>query len=69
MTASASYRQPIGSGTSLQLSADNIFGADSTPYVTYGTGIPAPLANGGLGLRSIVPYGPAVWRLTLLHSL
>jgi outer membrane receptor protein involved in Fe transport len=67
--ANATYRQPIfGPSLSLQVSADNLFNSNSAPYVTYGTGIGAPLANGQFGIRSSIPYGPASLRFTLVRS-
>lgn len=70
MVASASYRQPIfGPSLALQVSADNLFNSDSAPYVTYGAGIGAPLANGQFGIRSAIPYGPASVRVMLVRSL
>jgi hypothetical protein len=69
VVASATYRQPIfGPSLSLQVSADNLFNSNSAPYVTYGTGIGAPLANGQFGIRSSIPYGPASLRFTLVRS-
>jgi len=62
-TGTATYRQPIDAGTSLQVSADNLFGANAGKYVVYGAGIPAPLANGGIGIRQGVPYGPTNVRI------
>lgn len=62
-TGTATYRQPIDTGTSLQVSADNLFGANASKYVIYGAGIPAPLANGGVGVRQGVPYGPTTVRI------
>lgn len=68
--AGATYRQPVFSPSmTLQLSADNLFNSNANPYVTYGTGIGAPLANGQFGIRSSIPYGPATLRLTLVRSL
>jgi hypothetical protein len=70
MIGSASYRQPIlGPSLALQVSADNIFNSNSAPYVTYGAGIGAPLANGQFGVRSAIPYGPATLRVMLVRSL
>jgi outer membrane receptor protein involved in Fe transport len=67
--ASASYRQPVfGPSLSLGVSADNLFNSNAAPYVTYGTGIGAPLANGQFGIRSSIPYGPASLRFTLVRS-
>jgi len=69
MIVSATYRQPIaGPSLSLQVSADNLFNSLSNSYVTYGTGIGAPLANGQFGIRSAIPYGPASLRFTLVRS-
>jgi hypothetical protein len=62
-TGTATYRQPIDAATSLQLSADNLFDANYSKYVIYGAGIPAPLANGGIGIRQGNAYGPATFRL------
>lgn len=70
MIAGASYRQPVfGPSLTLQVSADNIFNSNANSYVTYGTGIGAPLANGQFGIRSSIPYGPASLRFTLVRSL
>ncbi len=70
ITGSASYRQPIfGPSLALQISADNIFNSDASSYVTYGAGIGAPLANGQVGIRSAIPYGPASLRVMLVRSL
>jgi outer membrane receptor protein involved in Fe transport len=70
LVAGASYRQPLfGPALTLQISADNIFNSNANPYVTYGTGIGAPLANGQFGIRSSIPYGPAALRLTLVHNM
>ncbi|MGZ3530071.1 MAG: TonB-dependent receptor [Vulcanimicrobiaceae bacterium] len=66
---SASYRQPLGNRSlALQVSADNLLGTDDYRYVLYGTGIGAPLANGKLGIRNTVPYGPATFRVMLTRS-
>lgn len=62
-TGSATYRQPVDAATSLQVSVDNVFGANDAKYVVYGAGVPAPLANGGIGIRQGVPYGPATVRI------
>lgn len=68
ITGTATYRQPLGnSGTAIQISADNLFDANSRPYVLYGAGIGAPLANGAFGLRPIIPYGPTALRFMLLQ--
>jgi hypothetical protein len=56
------YRLPIAEKTTLQISADNLLGAYTQPWLQYGKGIAAPLVTGQVGLRNIVPYGP-----TLLH--
>ena len=70
MIASASYRQPVfGPSLALQVSADNILNSDSASYVSYGSGIGAPLANGQFGIRSAIPYGPASLRVMLVRSL
>jgi outer membrane receptor protein involved in Fe transport len=66
---SATYRQPIDPNTSLQISADNLFDANSAKYVVYGGGIPAPLANGGIGIRQRVPYGPPTFRILASRRL
>jgi outer membrane receptor protein involved in Fe transport len=63
MTGTATYRQPIDPNTDVQISADNLFGANDASYVLYGAGIPTPLANGGIGIRQGVPYGPATFRV------
>lgn len=69
IVAGASYRQPIlGPSLALQISADNLFNSNSAPYVSYGAGIGAPLANGQFGIRSAVPYGPASLRFMLVRS-
>lgn len=67
--ASASYRQPLTHGISAQLSADNLFNQYANRYVTVGGGIASPLANGQLGLRNAVPYGPATLHFELSSSL
>ncbi len=68
LVGSASYRQPIMRDTAVQLSVDNLFGADAGKHVQYGASVPAPLANGQVGLRNIVPYGPATVRFIITHS-
>lgn len=67
--ATATLRQPIDRSTSVQLSADNLFGANASTFVRYAAGIPAPLANGGIGLRQAVPYGPTTLRMFMLRRL
>jgi hypothetical protein len=65
----ATYRQPVGPGTAIQISADNLFNANSRSYLLYGGGIAAPLANGEIGLRPIIPYGPTSLRFMILQGL
>ena len=59
------YRLPVAERTFVQLAADNLLGAYAQPYLQYGAGLGAPLITGQTGLRSIVPYGPAVLRLQI----
>lgn len=61
----AVYRMRVAQRTSVQLSADNLLGAYAQPYLQYGAGLGAPLITGQTGLRSIVPYGPAVLRFQI----
>lgn len=69
ITGTATYRQPLGaSGTAIQISADNLFDANSRPYLLYGAGIAAPLANSDIGLRPIIPYGPTTLRFMLMQG-
>jgi hypothetical protein len=68
----ATIRQPIMPHTSLQFSVDNLFGANSLPYVLYGYNsgaIYAPLVTGQTGLKADVPYGPTTMRLMLVRSI
>jgi hypothetical protein len=53
----ATYRFDVAPQTSLQISDDNVLGAYANPWVQVGTGIPAPLVTGQIGLRNTVPYG------------
>lgn len=69
IVGSASYRQPLGHGTAIQISADNLFNTDSRSYLLFGGGIAAPLANSDEGLRPIIPYGPATIRFTLMQGI
>jgi hypothetical protein len=62
------YRLPVAAKTTLQISADNLLGAYAQPYLLYGTGIAAPLVNGQVGLRNVVPYGPTVLHVQLEHA-
>jgi hypothetical protein len=69
---SATLRQPITRDTAIQISVDNMFGANALPYVVYGYGsaaIPAPLVNGQVGLRGGVPYGPTTLRVLVVKGV
>jgi hypothetical protein len=69
IVGTASYRQPLGNqGTAIQVSSDNIFNTNSRAFNLYGYGIAAPLANGQVGLRPIIPYGPATIRFVLMQA-
>ncbi len=68
VVGAATYRQPVGPGTAIQISADNLFNANSRSYLLYGGGIAAPLANGEIGLRPIIPYGPTSLRFMILQG-
>jgi hypothetical protein len=45
-------------GTKLQVSADNILGANSQPYPSYFNGIPLPLVKGATGPSGPIYYAP-----------
>lgn len=69
IVGTASYRQPLGHDTAIQVSADNLFNTDSRPYLLFGGGIAAPLANSDIGLRPIIPYGPTTIRFMLMQGI
>jgi outer membrane receptor protein involved in Fe transport len=68
----ATLRQPVTRDTSIQISADNLFGANALPYTVYGANsgaIYAPLITGQVGLKADVPYGPTTLRVMLVRSI
>jgi outer membrane receptor protein involved in Fe transport len=72
---SASARFQLAKGTSLTVSADNVFGAYNQPFSAYMGGVPVPLANGAFGgatrgyygITRGTNYGPSVVRVALRH--
>ena len=73
----ANVRFNIGNhGTRLQLSGDNLLGANSQPYPSYFNGIPLPLVKGGVGPAGPIAfaptpggnYGPTTLRLILTQN-
>ena len=68
----ATVRQPIARDTAIQVSVDNLFGANALPYVLYGVNsgaIYAPLVTGQVGLKADVPYGPTTLRVLVVRSI
>ncbi len=66
--ANAALRFPLlapRDRTSLQISVDNLFGADPGQTIATDAGIPVPLANGRVGLVNALPVGPRVVRFEL----
>ena len=73
----ANVRFNLGNhGTRLQLSGDNLLGANSQPYPSYFNGIPLPLVKGGVGPAGPIAfaptpggnYGPTTLRLILTQN-
>lgn len=64
--ANATLQYPVAPQTTLQLSAYNLFNANSGLFITTGGGVPIPLANGQVGLTNSNVIGPR--RITLLYS-
>jgi hypothetical protein len=62
---SASIREPIHEGTTLQFSVDNIFDTYGQDWTEYFGGIPTPLVGGMQGLTVGGNYGPTTFRLIL----
>ena len=68
-------RFQLAKGTSLTVSADNVFGAYDQPFSAYMGGVPVPLANGAFGgatsgyygVTRGTNYGPSVVRVALRH--
>lgn len=67
--ATASLREPIGSGMDLQLTGYNVFNTYSGLFPMWGTGVPIPLANGTIGATQANVVGPAQWRLVFTKHL
>src|SRR5579884_861245 len=64
--ADGSLRMPLGSGTSFQVSVYNMFNAYPAIFPVLGAGVPAPLANGQIGLTMANVIGPR--RITLMFE-
>lgn len=58
----------FGRTTRATVAVDNLFGIYTAPYAQIGQGVPTPLADGTLGLRTAVPVGPTTVRFSLSHS-
>jgi outer membrane receptor protein involved in Fe transport len=65
---SGTIREPIRTGTALQVSVDNIFDAYGQSWTNYFGGIPTPLVNGMLGPTVGGNYGPTNWRFQLIQN-
>jgi len=82
VVVSANARWSIGHGTSLQISADNLTNAFSSPYAGFFNGIPLPLVKGAVQTNpltgqfqpvyaALTPagnYGPISARITLVQD-
>lgn len=64
----ASLRFPVTKTMALQVSGDNIFNAYSGLFPVAGTGVPIPLAGGGLAATNANVVGPARYQLTLFFN-
>jgi len=69
VVASAAVGLPVfDERTRATIAVDNLFGIYPAPYARIGGGVPTPLANGALGLRTAVPIGPTTVRFSLGRS-
>jgi hypothetical protein len=67
IATNATFRLPVSpdQSTTLQLTANNIGNAYPNTYITWGAGVPVPLANGKTGLTNQNSLGPRTFLLTL----
>lgn len=69
VTTNAAFGLPVfNEHTRATIAVDNLFGAYTQPWALVNGGVPTPLANNYLGLRTQVPVGPTTIRFSLSHA-